>query len=208
VLVTAPPHDELVGFTTIKLAEARLGGRDVDLVYSGDTVVHPDWWGAKTLQKAFGRFVLARKLARPSRRCLWLLLSGGYKTYLIMVHHLPRSFPSRGYRPASEERAFLDRLAREWFGDQYDPARGVVRFASSHYRVRQNVVPIDPATAADPDVAFFLAHNPGHHDGDELVCLAELRAMDLVRVLARMTAKQLGFRPRRRPRPERVGVPS
>jgi hypothetical protein len=207
VLVTAP-HGELVGFTTIQLAEERLGGRVVDLVYSGDTVLHPDWWGAKTLQMAFGRFVLARRLARPARPCMWLLLSGGYKTYLIMVHHLPRAFPSRGYQPGADERAFLARVARRWFGDQYDAARGVVRFTGSHYRVRQNIVPIDPATAADPDVAYFLAHNPGHGEGDELVCLAELRAMDLVRVLARMAAKQLGFRPRRVPRPEQVGVPS
>jgi hypothetical protein len=208
VLVTAPPHDEIVGFTTIQLAEDTIDGRPVDLVYSGDTVLHPDWWGAKTLQMAFGRFVLARRLARPTRRCLWLLLSGGYKTYLIMVHHLPRAFPSRGYEPAPAERAFLARIARDWFGDQFDAARGVVRFAASHYRVRRSVVPLDPATAADPDVAFFLDRNPGHGDGDELVCLAELRAIDLVRVLARMAARQIGFRPRRAPRPEQVGVPS
>ena len=184
---------ELVGFSTLRLAEERLAGRVVDLAYSGDTVIHPDHWGSKTLQAAFGRFLFARKLRRPWRRCLWLLLSGGYKTYLMMVNHFPRSFPSRRYQVPPERARFLAEVATRWFGDQYDAARGVVRFEADHYRVRSSVVSVDAETARHPDVAFFLARNPGHGEGDELVCLCEIGLRDLGRELVRIALQQAGM---------------
>jgi hypothetical protein len=88
----------LVGFSTLRIGEERLDGRTVDLAYSGDTVIHPGFWGAKTLQSAFCLCLLRRKLRHPFRPCLWLLLSGGYKTYLMMANHLPCSFPTRRVR--------------------------------------------------------------------------------------------------------------
>ncbi len=193
---------ELVGFSTLRIAVESLAGRSVDVAYSGDTVIHPDHWGAKTLQSAFSRFLLLRKLRRPWRPCLWLLLSGGYKTYLILVNHLPRSFPTRHWVGTAEQRRFLQDLATRWFGEQYDAARGIVRFASAPYRVRKSVVPLDVETLRHPDVAFFLERNPGHADGDELVCLAELRLRDLIRALLRVALQQAGMSARAVPQPE------
>ena len=190
ILLFAKAGRALVGFSTLKVREERLGGRTVELVFSGDTVIHPDYWGAKSLQAAFGHFLLARKLRRPWRPCLWLLLSGGYKTYLMMTNNFPRSFPSRRGEPSPVRRAFLERIAREWFGSQYDAARGVVRFASPHYRVRDGIAPLDAVTAARPDVAFYLARNLGHAEGDELACLAEIRLRDLVTALTRIVLIQ------------------
>ena len=132
----------LVGFSTLKVAEERLDGRTVDLAYSGDTVIHPEFWGTKTLQSAFARCMIRLKLRHPFRPCLWLLLSGGYKTYLMMVNYLPCSFPNRRYAPHASRRQFLESIAREWFGDHYDRSRGVVRLGADHYRVRAGIAPI------------------------------------------------------------------
>jgi hypothetical protein len=192
ILLESRHAGELRGFTTIRMATERLGHRAVDLVYSGDTVVHPDYWGTRVLQSAFARFLLRRKLRRPWRPCYWLLLSGGYKTYLLMVRNLPRSIPRRGAVRDPRLPPLLDRIARSWFGSQYDDATGVVRFDGGHYHVRSNVAVIDARTASHPDVAYYLSRNPGHSRGDELVCLAEMRAWDLGRALAR--AVVLGWR--------------
>jgi hypothetical protein len=191
----------LVGFSTLKIVEERLDGRTVDLAYSGDTVIHPEFWGTKTLQSAFARSLLRLKLRHPFRPCLWLLLSGGYKTYLIMVNNLPRSFPNRRYTPDTPRRRFLESIAREWFGEHYDSIRGIVHLGADHYRVRAGVAPIDPETARRPDVAYFLEHNPGHASGDELVCLAEFRLRDFLLVLARIAVAQARLSTGATPRP-------
>ena len=191
----------LVGFSTLRISREQLGRRTVDLAFSGDTVIHPEFWGTKSLQSAFARFLLGLKLRHPLRPCLWLLLSGGYKTYLILANHLPHSFPNRRWTPDRERVQFLERIATHWFGEHYDPQRGVVRFGAGHYHVRTGVSPIDAETARRPDVAFFLARNPGHASGDELVCLAEFRLRDFVRVLIRIVWAQARFAPRAVPRP-------
>ncbi len=88
---------ELVGFSTLRVAEASTGGQQVEVVYSGDTVIHPEWWGHKVLQVCFGRFVLWRKLRHPMRPLHWLLLSAGFKTYLLAVNSFPRTMPRRDW---------------------------------------------------------------------------------------------------------------
>ena len=62
ILLSARRSGELVGFSTLRVAEEQVEGRSVEVVFSGDTVIHPDYWGQKELQVRFGRFMLARKL--------------------------------------------------------------------------------------------------------------------------------------------------
>jgi hypothetical protein len=54
------------------------------------------------------------------------------------------------------------------------------RAAVRSQRLRPKTAPIDARTLADPDVAFFQAANPGHADGDMLVCLAPLTTRNVL----------------------------
>jgi len=197
ILLYARRTGELAGFSTLRVAEEFVEGRAVEVVFSGDTVIHPDHWGQKELQVCFGRFMLARKLRRPLRPLLWLLLSAGYKTYLLAVNHFPRTLPRHDWQPPSERRQLAHALASRWFGAQYEPVLGTVRFAGEHYHVRQGVAPIDRAAAAHPHISFFAHSNPRHVEGEELVCLAEIRLRDLLWALGRLSVKQLGLLTRR-----------
>lgn len=191
ILLSARRTGELVGFSTLRVAEDRLGGRPVELVYSGDTVIHPDHWGQKELQVQFARFTTWRKLRRPLRPLLWVLLSAGYKTYLLAVNNFPLTLPRRDWQPPAERIHFLRELATRWFGHQYDAERGTLRFDGAHYRVRDGIAPIDRAAASHPHIAFFAQCNPRHGDGEELVCLTEIRLRDLARAVGRILVKQV-----------------
>jgi hypothetical protein len=182
---------ELAGFSTLRVAEELLDGRPVEVTYSGDTVIHPDWWGQKELQVQFARFMMSRKLRRPLSPMLWLLLSGGYKTYLLAVNNFPRTVPRYDWEAPPERVAFLRTVATRWFGAQYDAERGTLRFEGKHYRVRDGIAPIDREARAHPHIAFFAEHNPGHVEGEELVCLVEIRVADLAHSVGRIVWKQL-----------------
>lgn len=197
ILLSARRSGELVGFSTLRVSEEQVAGRAVEVVFSGDTVIHPDYWGQKELQVRFGRFMLARKLRRPLRPLLWLLLSAGYKTYLLAVNHFPRTVPRHDWEAPPERVSFLKALAGRWFGEQYDGTKGTVCFAGTHYRVRDGVSPIDREAAAHPHIAFFAKNNPAHVEGEELVCLAEIRARDLLWALTELTMKQVRLWTRR-----------
>ncbi len=206
ILLSSRRTGELVGFSTLRVSREQEGERPVEVVFSGDTVIHPDYWGQKELQVRFGRFILARKLRHPLRPVLWLLLSGGYKTYLLAVNHFRHTLPRHDWQAPPVRTAFLHALCARWFGEQYDAARGTVRFSGAHYRVRDGVAPIDREAAAHPDIAFFARLNPGHVEGEELVCLSEIRAGDLLRALAELVLKQMRLWMRRGLRWMGVGV--
>jgi hypothetical protein len=70
--------------------------------------------------------------------------------------------------------ARLDALALARFGAQYDPARGIVRFAAGATPLRPGVADVDAGRLRNPHVRFFLERNPGHDQGDELVCLTRI----------------------------------
>ena len=180
-----------MGFSTLRVAEERMESRTVEIVFSGDTVIHPDYWGQKTLQLHFARFLLQRKLRHPGRPLLWLLLSAGYKTYLLVVNHFPRTLPRHDWQSPPERQSFLRELCTRWFGEQYDAERGTVCFSGAHYRVRDGVSPIDREAAAHPHIAFFARHNPRHVEGEELVCLAEVRGRDVCWTMAESLLKQV-----------------
>jgi hypothetical protein len=83
-----------------------------------------------------------------------------------------------------------NQLATGRFGKQYDLHSGVVRFGQPQ-RLRGELKLIPAGRAADPHIAFFVAHNYGHAQGDELVCLTELCPENLTAAGRRMTAPQL-----------------
>jgi hypothetical protein len=181
----------LVGFSTIQVKDEVLQGRAVEVCFSGDTIIHPNYWGDKTLQIAFGRFVLWRKLRRPYRPCLWLLLTKGYKTYLLLVNNFPCSFPRRGVTPSPGYQDFLHRIAQARWPHEYDASRGVLDFRGCRDRVKPDCTPIDAQARMNPDVAFFVRRNPAHGEGTELVCLAEMRFRDLLYGIFRATGTQV-----------------
>lgn len=201
VIVLEDRHGELMGFSTLLLLQEQLDGETVDVVFSGDTVIDPAHWGSKALQTAFGRFCLERKLAHPRRRLFWLLLTKGFRTYLLAVNYFPRTFPKPGQTASSSLIAFRDGLATRLWGQAYDPTREILHYDTARDRVRAPLAP-PPAEALHNDaVRFFMTKNPGAEDGDELVCLVPLPLRDIARALVRASSKAVSaqlFRRRRR----------
>lgn len=182
----------LRGFSTVWVGEEESG----TVVFSGDTVIDRAYWGQKRLQSEFARLLLRYKLRRPGRPLFWFLISKGYRTYLLLANAFPRAVPRHDHPDDPRLRAILDRLVAERFGAQYDATAGTIRYAIAHERVREGVAPVNQALLRNPHVRFFLDRNPGHADGDELACLAEVRLRDLAHAAARIAAARLRWKAR------------
>lgn len=82
----------------------------------------------------------------------------------------------------------MDTVATERFGDQYDPETGVVRLkVPSVLRGEFRGIPANRLN--DPHIAFFADRNPGHEQGDELVCFSILAEDKLTRLGRRMWSR-------------------
>lgn len=176
---------ELVGFSTLLVYETTFAGEPVSVVYSGDTIVARDAWGTSALPRAWINAVNQLRAAFPRGRYYWLLLTSGFRTYRFLPVFWREFWPRADAPFPPELQELRDQLARERFNGAFDPAAGIVRFVRPQ-RLRAGLAAVPTGRDADPHVAFFLAQNPGHVAGDELVCLTELSAANLTPAGRRM----------------------
>jgi hypothetical protein len=175
----------LVGFSTLQAYATTHGGRSINVIYSGDTVVSPEAWGSPVLARGWIALVRAIQASRPAEPWYWLLLSSGFRTYRFLPVFWREFWPRHDAEPDDETRAMMSSLARGRFDGCYDERAGVVRFPRPQ-RLRAHLAGIPEGKANDPHVRFFLERNPGHDAGDELVCLTALSDANLTAAGARM----------------------
>ncbi len=174
VLLLEDEGGRLRGFSTLLCYETTWGGERFRIVYSGDTIVDREAWGSGALARTWiGAVDAMRAAGDPDVRWFWLLITSGFRTYRFLPVFWREFWPRGGREMPPELRVLRDGLARERFGDSYDPETGIVRFGEPQ-ELRDDLRVIDPGRRRDPHVAFFLQSNPGHARGDELVCLCEL----------------------------------
>lgn len=179
VLLLIDTDGQLQGFSTLQL---RRHGEAM-VAFSGDTVIAPHCWGQPALPLAFAAEMAAIKLNNPERPLYWLLISKGFRTYRMLARAFERAWPNCDGRH-QDLQPLLNRLATDRFGDQFDATTGIIRYREQHEYVRTALAVVPPTRQSDAVVQFFLHSNPGHHHGDELACLAEIRLSDPIIAMA------------------------
>lgn len=173
ILLRDPRDQALYGFSTLDVSEHRVGERRFTIVFSGDTLVAASHQGQSALHRAFVGYVL--KVALRSRHPVyWLLISKGYKTYLLLSRNFPEHWPRCDRETPPHIVQLLDVACRDRFGAAWDPGRGIVQFVPPGPRLIEGVSPLPPEHEQPPDIRFFVARNPGHAEGDELCCLGRV----------------------------------
>ncbi len=168
----------LFGFSTLLVREAQHEGKAITAVYSGDTIVASEARGSTALARSWIAAVNAIRAGLDMRPCYWLLLTSGFRTYRFLPVFWREFFPRHCKPTPPDTQRLLSQLASAQYGTSFDSATGLVRFTQPQMlRGRLSLVP--PGREKDADVAFFLARNPNHAQGDELVCLTEISEANL-----------------------------
>jgi hypothetical protein len=167
------------GFTTLSVIETSLGGTRHRAIYSGDTIIDRDYWGSQQLAFTWIRFAGCIKAVEPQTALYWFLIVKGHRTYRYLSAFSETFYPHWSYETPAAMRVLMHHLGGTRFGEFYRPELGIIQFPESRGHLKAELATISPAEAQRPDVAFFLAHNPGYVAGDELLCLTELCAENL-----------------------------
>ena len=178
---------EVRGFSTARLLTVEGCGPDgesVDALFSGDTIVATGARNRPDLALLFGELAFRIVPRTAGRPLYWFLICSGWRTYRFLPLLFRDYVPSRG--GAGPLLPLRDAVARARFGERFDAATGIVTLAAP---TPLRDPEVGPRELADPDVAFFVAANPGHGRGDELACLTRLEPDNLTpagRRLARL----------------------
>ena len=180
-------HGRLLGFSTLLVAETEFDGEMLTVIYSGDTIVAPEAWRSSALPRTWIAAVNALRERVPSRRCYWLLLTSGFRTYRFLPVFWCRFFPRHGVPTPPREEQLLHHLAATRYGIWYDFSSGIVRFPYPQ-KLRGQIGAVPRGREGDPDISFFLARNSGYANGDELACLTEISDANLTAAGRRMVS--------------------
>lgn len=176
ILVREKTSGRLGGFSTIIELPLALGKQKAIGVFSGDTVMHKDHWGSSSLQFAFFTHVLNLLLRNPHKRVFWLLISKGYKTYLLLANNWDNYYPRVDKPSQPEYEAIVEAYCDQLWPGMYDRKAKTLNFGTNSQRLKGDVTPItDQMRRNFPKIAFFEKCNPNWADGMELPCLGEAK---------------------------------
>lgn len=163
----------LVGFTTLQIYDFEWHGSLIQIIYSGDTIVHRAHWGQQTLAFAWIANLGKLKRERPGVPLYWFVILKGHRTYKFLPA-FGRSFYPHWSIDRSDLKPLADALAKEKFGSAYSPETGIVKFAESRGHLNPDIAYPSEMEKSKESVRFFLEKNPGYLLGHELVCLCEI----------------------------------
>ncbi|WP_272128635.1 hypothetical protein [Spirulina sp. CS-785/01] len=185
ILFTDTDTNQLKGFSTLLMYNTPYHGETISIVYSGDTIIDPSAWSNSTLARSWILAVNQLKTEFALGKLYWLLISGGYRTYRFLPIFWKEFYPCYQFPTPVNIQNLINFLANEKFAQQYDKTAGVVRFQHPH-QLRDPLKGIPPNRLSDPHIRFFAEKNPGHVQGDELVCLTEICPENLTKAGQRM----------------------
>ena len=170
----------VAGFSTLMTLRTVVEGRPVVGFFSGDTIIAREHWGSSLLGRLWLKTVFGEADQSPDTLCYWLLISSGYKTWRYLPIFFRAYAPHPDLVPARFDRKVMHTLSAAKFCDEYHPDLGIVRFRCAN-PLRPGVAETTEQRLRDPLIEFFVRLNPGHAQGDELVCVAPISRSNLTR---------------------------
>ncbi|WP_348720458.1 hypothetical protein [uncultured Alcanivorax sp.] len=180
ILVMEKATKRVVGFSTMKTLDMNVGGRRAKGVFSGDTIIEEKYWGSRALQVTFFFRMIREKLRHPFRPLFWLLISKGYKTYLLMANNFHTYYPHPdGKNP--ELARLVDYYCGRLFSDAYCEENKLLDFGEGYTHLKSNVAGITAEMRQKNEkIQFFETCNPTWNRGTELPCIGEINLSLLV----------------------------
>jgi hypothetical protein len=175
ILLFDKTDGQIQGFSTLLCLHGECGNKTFRGIFSGDTIVEKKYWGQRCLGKAFLRFLFTEKLKHPFKPLYWLLISKGYKTYLMMANNFSEYYPRFDKATPADKKTLMDAFYKTLYADDYDAHAGLIKSSGETYKLKTGVAAISPALMkTNPKIAFFQTANPDWQKGSELACLARM----------------------------------
>jgi len=166
--------DEPRGFSTQQILRIHVDGKPIRALFSGDTIIDPDYWGEQELVRGWCQ-VVGQLLAEEAEIPLyWLLISKGFRTYLYLPVFYHEFWPRYDRATPPSAQRIMDALANIKWPRYYQASFGLLQFPSSLGNLKSEIADIPAGRMEDPNVKFFLERNPTFLQGTELVCLAPI----------------------------------
>jgi hypothetical protein len=176
ILIRESKSKRIVGFSTLKTLRFRLKGKEVKGIFSGDTILERKYWGTNKAMICFVKVLLKEKLRDPLTPLFWLLISKGYKTYLLLANNFPKHYPHHQGK-FDELATVVEQYCQNLYPSYFDAQQQILDFGGDYQKLRGEVAEITAELKRSvPKIGFFEERNPNWREGKELPCIGEINA--------------------------------
>lgn len=192
-LIRKPKNREIVGFSTVTECDIKVGSKTHHAFFSGDTVIEKEYWGSRALQRAMYRFLVQFKMRYPTQPVYWMLISKGFKTYLLLANNYYSYYPNLDNQNNHLEE-IVEAYCEQYFSKYYNSDTKLLDFGDDYQPLNENVAPItDEMRAESAKIAFFEQKNPTWATGTELPCIGEITWRDIGQYVERFINKGMSL---------------
>ena len=179
VILLKDTAGDIRGFSTIVEFNLIINGREQHIVYSGDTIIVSDFRGTSALTMEFLKNILKAKIKNLNKPVWWLLVSKGYKTYLLLANNFIEYFPRYDKETTVGVKSILKDSTDILFPGCYCEDTGIVGTENNEHEVlKSTVAPISEELIEKyPRIKFFNDINPNWGQGEELACIGRVDLM-------------------------------
>ena len=179
VIIMLDKNKRIQGFSTLYDFDFLHHDKNYRILFSGDTIIAPDYWGTSALTMEFLKNMILLKIKYPTRPVWWFLISKGYKTYLLLANNFLNYYPRYDRETPQEHDSLLQSLSNKFYPGKYNSKTGVIEFSpEEHERLRDTIAPItNELMDKYPKIKFFQAKNPNWIKGCELACIGEVNPL-------------------------------
>lgn len=175
---------QLVGFSTQQFFMLPYKGTERGVLFSGDTIIHHDYWGSFELPLAFGNLMIDLIHQHPNNELYWLLISKGARTYRFLPVFFREYYPAVHVETPESIKEWMDFLGEYKFGKQYKKYKGILEAIPGGQFLKNNYQPDEKRE--QEHIKFFNEKNPGYTHGDELLCITKLTIENLTPLIKRL----------------------
>ncbi|MDZ4667669.1 MAG: hypothetical protein SGJ00_07275 [bacterium] len=166
----------LRGFTTYAINPNNSGGDDYAILFSGDTIISPDYWGTMELVRGWCLTVASIMKTHSAKNWYWFLLSKGHRTFMYLPLFFEAYYPSLEAEPSEQLAQFklMEEMALQIYPNLYVKGTGILQFATEGGELKQELAQTTFERAGKKHIDWFVKKNPGFYQGDELICIAKI----------------------------------
>jgi len=173
VIILKDLNENIRGFTSSMLFSIYIDDEELKILYSGDTIIHPDFWGSLELPRLWGQFMLNTIDNIGKTKLFWFLISSGYKTYRFLPAYFHKFYPRYNEQTPDEMQHISNVAADHLFADKYNANTGIIKLEQPT-PLKDGISDPTEQNLKNPHISFFIEKNPGYINGEELACLTKL----------------------------------
>jgi hypothetical protein len=182
-IVLRDETNKIWGFSTQQIMHIPIGDKFVHGVFSGDTIIHKDYWGSMELFIVFAKFFF--EFEKKYDDFYWFLICKGYKTYRMLPTFYNTFYPNYKEETPEEIKTIIDAFGKFYSLEEYDEKTGVLCYKGLKDKLKENVADITEERLRDKNIAFFVEKNPDYIKGNDIICITKLSKSNLKKRIQR-----------------------